>query len=432
MQNFVFRAFLLIVILFVALVLFFSGFRVIEDGQMGVEIAAIGQPRVLPDPLPAGWYWRRPLMISIRHYEMREMNVTISIGKALTADKREISVDCTVYYQIMPEKLVDLHKQYGQDYKISEKMRKEAQMHIYGGVKNFNRQEIFAHSKEKLIENVKKNLMAEWEESGVKINSVVLDSISFPSQYTKEIADYYPSNVKMERLRKECFSKDKKRFFLNLQVYYHIEPQDAEFVHNRLGTGYLKGFVMPRIESIVDPLVVAEDLEKIYASQSRIEIAKKLRQEAQSEMLASKIKIDDITLESLEFDSEYQKLLDEIQRTQKRIEQLELAATVELKQEEISMQKKLKEQEIQLKEAETQKAADLIRAEGYKRAEILKAEGKAEALLKVQKVIAENPALLRFLYVDKISDKVQVIVVPAQADGFMTEEAMKVLKQKGE
>lgn len=428
MKNFLFRALLLVVILIVALVLFFSGFRIIEDGYMGVEIAAIGQPRVLPDPLPAGWYWRRPLMISIREYDMREMAINITADKAITADKREVYASLSTYYQIIPEKLIELHKKYGNDYKITEKMRKVSQMYLLEGIRSFNRQEIFAQAKESLLASIRKNLIAEWEEAGVKITNIVLDSISFPSQYTKDIESYYPSQVKMERLRKECFSKDKKRFFLNLQVYYHVEPQDAEFVHNLLGTGYLKGFVMPKIESIVNQIVVSEELEKIYASESRIELTQRLRKEAYNKILDSKVKIDDVALESMEFDPEYQKVLDEIQRTQKRIEQLELTAKVEQKQDEITMQKKLKEQEMQLKEAETQKAADLIRAEGYKAAEILKAEGKAEALLKVQKVIAENPALLRFLYVDKISDKVQVIVVPSQADGFMMEEAMKTLQ----
>ena len=62
---------------------------------------------------------------------------------------------------------------------------------------------------------------------------------------------------------------------------------------------------------------------------------------------------------------------------------------------------------------EAEKEAELVRAEGERAAEIIRAEGKAQALLKVQKIIAENPGILRYLYVDKISDKVKVIVLPA-------------------
>lgn len=298
------RALVLILILFVALVLFFSGFRNIPDGYMGVEVAALGKPRIMPDALPQGWHWRRPIMIQIHPYQISEQSLYLSMPDVRTADKKSISFELNIYYTLSGEKLVNIHTKFRRPNTIYEKIKHFSEACVLEIGKEFSQQEIVEHAKEKVSQTILKSLKAEFEEIGIQITNVLLTRISLPA--------------------------------------------------------------------------------------------------------------------------------DEAENAQKKMEQMDLNAKIRQKEMEIIHAERIKEQELRVKEAESQQKADILRAEGLKQAEILKAEGKAEALLKIQKVIGENPNLLRFLYIDKISDKVQVIVAPAHGSDLLIDEAMKTVQKRDE
>lgn len=391
MKNFFFRAFIVIVVLIVSLVLFFSGFRQIDDGEMGVEIAMIGKHRILPEPLQSGWYWRRPLIVHIVSYSVRENTIHREFPDVTTKDKKLVRVTAELYYELDPQKLVDLHKTYGYSSKIDQKIGNLFQATMLDTLKSMDREDIFSKSKSVLEKEVSDKLVREFDKSGIQIKKVVITSVHFPQRYTDDIAKHYPSVVTSALVKKPCQTSDKSLLYANFQLYYHIEPKDAEYVHNHLGTGFLESYVIPRLKSASDNIFVQYTLDEIYKAESRTAVAKKVLEAIRQDLDTHKIKADDLAIESIEFEAGYQQKLNEIQLMKREKERQELVSEFEAKKIEEEKARKQREREEKKQDAQAEKEQQLIKAEGYKQAEILKAEGKAEALLKVQKVISENP-----------------------------------------
>ena len=145
-------------------------------------------------------------------------------------------------------------------------------------------------------------------------------------------------------------------------------------------------------------------------------------------MLKHKIEVDNINF-TLEFTSRYKKLLEQKQLLEQKVQKMKLES--ELAKEEARRREKQKDDELawEMKKATAQREQKLRDAKAERDAKILKAEGEVKALLKVQKIISENPQILRYLYINKLSKNVKVIVVPSGKEGIMFDQAVKELKE---
>lgn len=432
MNKVFFRVCLVLAILVLGLLLFFAGFRKISDGYMGVEILAIGKEKVSERPLTSGWHWRRPLMVEIQRYNMTEQMVEVALQNVSTTEKKSLDISCQLYYQLQADKLVDLHKRFSNGYSIQTKVTNFLQAKISETVQKYSRGQIFGASRPDFKAELESGIKKEFDLSGVKINNLLISNLRFPDQYTRDIERFYPSQMTPVSLKKLCYSKEKSAFTVHLNVYYHIEPKDAEGVHNRLGTGYVNSILVPNVKSSLDSLTTNYTLDEIYQSNSREKVTESLLLALRKDAVNYNIQIDDVRIEALSFSKSYQNLLEEIQRAERQVQRLSVERKLIEEKARNRRIEKEREYEEKRREAEAEQQAQLIHAKGVRESELLKAEGKAEALLKVQKVISENPSILRYLYLDKISDKVKVIVVPAGENGLPLSEALQTIEKKGE
>ena len=418
------------IIIIVLLILVAAGFKDVHDGYMAVEVCKIGKHRILPQPLPAGWYWRRPFMVYFVLYNMRERISDLSTVEVLTKDKKKLSINSEVYYQLQEQKLVDLHKRFGNDYKIDRIIHAQARSCLERILKNFLREEAFGAKRADMKKMVLAELRQEFDSAGIAIRDFLIQSISFPDKYTERLKQYFPSMMTALSFSQECLSKNKSRLFIDGAIYFYIEPQHAEYVYEKLGTNYAKTFLVHQVKAVVHAVSSNYSPDEIFQDKSRKQVVQEIIDRLRSRLQPYQIKIGEATIQAVRFPQQYQEKLDAIELNVKEIQKIQAELDKEKELAKLTRFKNQEKGDAEVLRAKSDKDARLIQAQGIRDAAILEAEGKAASLQKIQKIITENPKLMQYLFIDKISNNVKVIVVPAKNGNLLLESAMKTATEK--
>lgn len=422
------RISIVVVSIIIALILFFSGFREIRDGYMGVEISKIGKYRVLPKPLRAGWYWRRPFMVEFEQYSMIERNIYES-REVLSKNKKKITVSLYVYFKLNKEKLVEVHKNFGSDYKIREQVKNITVSLIGSITKDYSREEIFSSKRNVIVNAIHQSLKDKFYEVGIEFTKIIVSDISYPGHYVKELQINFPSTITPLRLTHKCLSKEKSRIDLTGVVYYYFHAKDAEKAYKVLGQNYVQGFLKSKVKEAFHKSSSIYSLEEIFMSQGRKQLVDTIGKTLKAELAEYYIQISNVVIESVNFEAKYQEQLEQIAITQKEVEKAKMLL---VKEKEMAKLTRFQEDErLQAFRRKEQLENDMqkLKAKTFKEAEILKAEGKAAALIKIQKIIKENPELMQYMFIEKISDKVKVMVVPSKNGKIMLDSLKNELKK---
>ncbi len=171
---------------------------------------------------------------------------------------------------------------------------------------------------------------------------------------------------------------------------YSIDPVKAWQVHNNLRNSYEEVLVRPTIRSIVRLYVSQNSVTDVYGSkrgqiQRDIETAIRTRFEQEGFVLLS------FDIRNINFTTDYAKAIEAKQIAQQQAEQM----TFVLQKER--------------QEAERKR----VEADGLRQATVARAEGDAKALELISEQLARNPNLVNYRYVEKLSDKISVMMLPS-------------------
>jgi prohibitin 2 len=163
---------------------------------------------------------------------------------------------------------------------------------------------------------------------------------------------------------------------IDLTVWHHVDPQRVVTIHQKIGPDYEEKIIRPAVRSVIR-LVISEyavmDVYSAKRAQIQDEINMKIRQLIEKDGFM----VDEVVLRDVRFTPEFAKAIEAKQIAQQSAEQMKY--TLEKEQ----------------KEAERK---------------VIEAQGRANAIDVINKSLAKNPNYIRYLYVDKLSDKVQVVV----------------------
>ncbi|HUK63564.1 MAG TPA: prohibitin family protein [Dongiaceae bacterium] len=163
---------------------------------------------------------------------------------------------------------------------------------------------------------------------------------------------------------------------IDLTVWHHLDIKRLADIHQRIGPDYEEKIIRPAVRSVIR-LVISEypvmDVYSARRAQIQDEINRKIK------MLVEKdgFLIDEVVLRDVRFTPEFSKAIEAKQIAQQSAEQMKY--TLEKEQ----------------KEAERK---------------VIEAQGRANAIEVINKALAQNPNYIKYLYVDKLSDKISVIV----------------------
>jgi len=163
---------------------------------------------------------------------------------------------------------------------------------------------------------------------------------------------------------------------LDLTCWYRIPMENITNIHKNIGPDYDEKVIRPVIRSEVRHVVSSYSVTEIYSSE-REEIQKEIERRIKERLEKDGFLIETVILRDVHFTSDFAKAIEEKQIAQQEAERMKYL----LEKEE--------------KEAERKK---------------IEAKGKAEAIRIISEELKKHPEYTNYLYVEKLSDKVKVII----------------------
>ncbi|PYT05835.1 MAG: hypothetical protein DMF49_12930 [Acidobacteria bacterium] len=163
---------------------------------------------------------------------------------------------------------------------------------------------------------------------------------------------------------------------IDLTVWHHLDPLRVADIHQRIGPDYEEKIIRPAVRSVIRLVISEYAVMDVYsAKRARIqdEINEKIKQLVEKDGFI----IDEVVLRDVRFTDEFAKAIEAKQIAQQAAEQMKYVLE--------------KEQ----REAERK---------------VIEATGRAKAIDTITQALQRNPNYIKYLYVDKLSDKISVIV----------------------
>jgi len=163
---------------------------------------------------------------------------------------------------------------------------------------------------------------------------------------------------------------------IDLTVWHHLDPRRVADIHQRIGPDYEDKIIRPAVRSVIRLVISEYAVMDVYSSR-RATIQDEINRKLKTLVEKDGFIIDEVVLRDVRFTPEFAKAIEAKQIAQQSAEQMKY--TLEKEQ----------------KEAERK---------------VIEAQGRANAIEVINKALAQNPNYIKYLYVDKLSDKISVIV----------------------
>jgi prohibitin 1 len=198
---------------------------------------------------------------------------------------------------------------------------------------------------------------------------------------------------------------DGQEVALDITVLYNVNPDGEEVnkLHVRWGQGYQDNFVRPTVRGLVRDVVSGYRAEEIYGAQ-RTAMEDEMQKRIGDRFLQEGLQLTDLLVRDIVFSDSFRKAIEDKQIADQEAQQAQLRV----------VQKENEANQVRAT-ALGERDAAISRAEGEAQAIVLRAQAEAEALRLVSEQIAANPSLIQYLYVQNLSDNVNIALVPANS-----------------
>jgi len=198
-------------------------------------------------------------------------------------------------------------------------------------------------------------------------------------------------------------TKDGQQVFIDASVIYSINPAKATDLYRTWRTTYEQGLVRPQSRGVIRDVASQYGVEEIVSTK-RAEMEKEITDQITKIFADNSLVLQDFVLRNIRFSDEYAKAVEQKQIAEQQAQQA--AFVVESKKQEAEQARQT-----------AQGAADsaVIAAKGAADARVVQAEAEAKALQLIADVLKQNPSLLQYQYITKLSPNVQIMLVPSNA-----------------
>jgi prohibitin 2 len=179
----------------------------------------------------------------------------------------------------------------------------------------------------------------------------------------------------------EGLTKDGQVVKLEVSVRFHVDKTKVADLHQHIGTDYVDKFVRPQVRTVIRLTVSGYPVTEVY-TEKRLEIQNASAKQLEPKFRANFLTLDEIMIRKVAFSPEFQK----------SIEQKQIA------QQDSQRMQYILEKERQEKERK-----------------IIQAQGEAESIRLKGIALANNPALIQYEYVQKITPGIQTIITDGKS-----------------
>jgi regulator of protease activity HflC (stomatin/prohibitin superfamily) len=197
-------------------------------------------------------------------------------------------------------------------------------------------------------------------------------------------------------------TSDGQEVFLDASVTYRVDTgRLPSLLQNFPTDNWEQVVVRPRARSIVYNRVATYRVEEVYSTK-REELQKRIEDDLRTALDKDGLILEALLLRNITFNQEYAKSVEEKQVAQQNAERAKFVVDQERQEaERIRVQ------------AQGRADAAVTGAKGEAESQIIRAEAEAKSLELIAKQIRDNPSLLTFRYIEKLTPGVQTIFLPA-------------------
>ena len=178
---------------------------------------------------------------------------------------------------------------------------------------------------------------------------------------------------------------------------YHIDPLKAYDLYRTVGLDFAGKVIDPAFNDFIKEVVPTYGIGEILAK--RDEIRSRAKKALGDNLARYQLIVDDIYISNIAFSPEYEAAIEQKQVAQQQVET----------ERQILAQKQIQAQQ-RVAEAQGTADANVVNAKGEAAATIERANGQAEANRQLAASLTD-PVLI-YTYIQKLTDKLQVVVVP--------------------
>ncbi len=163
---------------------------------------------------------------------------------------------------------------------------------------------------------------------------------------------------------------------VDLTVWYRIRPDALVAVHRKLGPTFEEKVIRPAIRSIVRLVISSHTVKEIYSG-ARLDLQQEIHRRLKDLLERDGFVVEEVILRDVHFPPDFARAIEEKQIAQQEAERMKYV----LEKERLEKERKK-----------------------------IEAEGTAQAIEIVSRALKKNPRYIQYLYVDKLSDKVKVVI----------------------
>ena len=193
---------------------------------------------------------------------------------------------------------------------------------------------------------------------------------------------------------------DGQEVYIDASIIFSLNPADVLSVHITWQDRYVDGLVRPTVRGIIRDAVSQFRVNEVYSTR-RDELKAQIEEEMIEAMKENGLILSDFVLRNITFTPEYAASIEQKQIAEQLAQQAEYI--VEQRRQEAEQARQV---------AEGVKDAAIIEAEGRAESQVIEAKAEAEALQLIADVLAQNPELLNYRYIEKLAPGIQVMLVP--------------------
>lgn len=198
-------------------------------------------------------------------------------------------------------------------------------------------------------------------------------------------------------------TKDGQAISVDVTVIYRIDKSQVNDIHRNWQNTYQDGFIVAQTRSEVRNATSLYSAEEIYSG-GRAALEAEIVGNLATAFTTQGFLLTDVLVRDISFSPEFTDAIEKKQIAQQEAEQAKfrvLQAKEEAEQARVV--------------AQGQADSAVIAAEGEAQSITIKAQAESEALKLINQVLAQNPNLLQWQYINQLSDQVKLIIIPSNS-----------------
>ena len=196
-------------------------------------------------------------------------------------------------------------------------------------------------------------------------------------------------------------TKDGQEVILDASVIYQVDPSKVVPLHIVWQNRYEDGIVRPEARGAIRDAVSQYGVEEVISTK-RGEMVQAITDQLGESLSNNNLLLIDFVLRDIHFSEEYALAVEQKQIAEQQAQQARL--TVEQKKQEAEQARQV---------AQGQADAAVIAAQGAAEAQIIQAQAQAQANELIGQSLQQNPEILQYQYIQKLSPGVQTIFIPS-------------------